>query len=911
MPSPSRGGLVSLFRATVGRGRRAGRPPLRLECLEPRTVPATFTVTTTADSGPGSLRQAILDANATPDTNTIAFAVNGGGAQTIRPASALPTVTRPVTIDGTTEPGYAGVPLVVLNGGSAGQGATGLTITAGNSTVSGLVINGFSGAGVQLLNNGGDMLAGNYIGTDISGSAAAANGEGVYVTSSDNLIGGTDPGAGNLISGNGTGTAVYLDHGSGNVVEGNYVGANSAGAAALSNPGLGIFVAGGSGNTIGGAAPGAGNLVSGNNYGIYLATSNDNLIAGNRVGTDATGSRALGNRLQGIEVAGAGNTIGGTTPGAANLVSGNGQIGIDLYSTGTTGNVVEGNVVGTDLTGAVAIPNQVGVLLDNFTFENVIGGTDLGAGNLISGNQNYGVEILGDTTHGNLVQGNVIGTDVTGTRAVGGQFYGVYVLTGAHDNLIGGMGPGAGNLISGNVTFGVVLLSPANVVQGNFIGTDGSGTAAVGNAIGIEITGPNNTVGGTAAGAGNLISGNGQDGVYVASTSGTLIAGNTIGTDVTGTQPLGNGHAGGDGAGVALVATGPATVGGTAAEAGNLISGNALWGVYLNSPGATVQGNFIGTDASGTQPLGNGSAGVAVFGAANELIGGTAAGAGNLISGNNGYGIEIATDHAPGDTVQGNFIGTDASGTQPLGNASSGVALLNAGGNLIGGTTAAAANVLAANGDSGVLVFGSYSQSNRIEGNFIGTDVSVTLSLGNAADGVTVRNASGNVVGGTADGAGNTIAYNGHDGVLVDGGINDAVLSDLIFASGNLGIELVNGGNTNLAAPQLTSATEDGTQTVVQGVLHGSANSTYTVQLFADVGPDASGAAEGQQLLGTYTVHTDGSGTANFTLVVNQVVPDGEVITATATDAFNNTSEFSNWVGVTLSSGGGPASLPA
>jgi hypothetical protein len=117
--------------------------PLRLEALEDRLALSTFLVTSTADAGPGSLRQAVLDANAATGANAVAFDIGGGGVQTIQPASALPGITQPVTIDGTTQPGFAGSPLIVLNGSQAGRDANGLTITAGNCTVRGLVINSF------------------------------------------------------------------------------------------------------------------------------------------------------------------------------------------------------------------------------------------------------------------------------------------------------------------------------------------------------------------------------------------------------------------------------------------------------------------------------------------------------------------------------------------------------------------------------------------------------------------------------------------------------------------------------------------------------------------------------------------------------------------------------------------------
>jgi hypothetical protein len=185
--------------------RRQGRHarPASLEELEGWTLLSTLTVVNTSDSGAGSFRQAILDANNTPGANTISFAI-GTGVQTIKPVSALPAITNAVTIDATTQPNYAGKPLIVLDGSLAGANANGLTITAGSSIVRGLVIDNWSGDGIELSTNGNNQIQGNYIGTDATGGVAGAKaGYGIEVASGlNNTIGGTAAGTGNLISGN-------------------------------------------------------------------------------------------------------------------------------------------------------------------------------------------------------------------------------------------------------------------------------------------------------------------------------------------------------------------------------------------------------------------------------------------------------------------------------------------------------------------------------------------------------------------------------------------------------------------------------------------------------------------------------------------------------------------------------------
>jgi titin len=701
---------------------------LTVEPLEGRWLPSTFLVTTTNDFGAGSLRQAILDANATPGSNEIDFAIGGGGAQTIRPNIALPEVTNTVVIDGTTQPGFAGSPLIDLDGANViPPGTSGLVVRADNSTVKGLAITGwlpdpdtpYTGGVGLLIKGNGDVVQGNYLGIDTTGTRSVGNGVGLWIENvSGTLVGGTDPGAGNVISGNGWG--VYANGSTGGVVQGNYVGTNPTGTAAMRN-----FV-----------------------NGLYI------------VGSD--------------------NLIGGTTAAARNIISGNTGTGVGISGTSIR---VQGNYIGTDVTGTRALGNGTGVASAGSVMTGgLIGGTDPGAGNLISGNGRDGV-FLGRDSNDNVVQGNFIGTDVTGTAALDNGRAGVYLET-ALRNQIGGTAPGAGNLISGNFRSGgggaasgvyLTRASADNVVQGNTIGTDVSGTRALRNSYGITIeNGQNNSIGGPEAGAGNLISGNWSDGVQLL----TPLAGNR------------------------------------------------------------VQGNRIGTDRTGTLALGNGGNGVSISGGSNDRIGGTAPGAGNLISGNGWSGVSIALSsfgHSGGHVVQGNLIGTDVTGTQPLGNGRDGVEIA-----------------------------------------WMNSDITV---------------------GGEEPGAGNTIAFNRRDGVLVDNGTGNAILGNAIFANGHLGIELLHGANHDQAAPVLTSATTDGTSTTVTGTLTSTPNRTFTLDFFANSVDDPSGS--GERFLGSVQVTTDASGNASFTVTLNIAIDPGMFLTATATDSADNTSRFSAGVAVT------------
>ena len=162
--------------------------------LESRCVPSVYTVTTTANSGAGSFRQAILDANGNAGLDTIRFSINTG-AKVITPAAGLPAITDPVQIDATTQPGYVGVPLIKLTGGSAGAGTSGLTVTAGGSTVAGLHFDHFGGNSLVLKTAGGNTIKSCYLG-------GANGGSGLRIESASNTIGGTTAASRNVISGN-------------------------------------------------------------------------------------------------------------------------------------------------------------------------------------------------------------------------------------------------------------------------------------------------------------------------------------------------------------------------------------------------------------------------------------------------------------------------------------------------------------------------------------------------------------------------------------------------------------------------------------------------------------------------------------------------------------------------------------
>ena len=434
-----------LLRATVLVLLLVGGAALYLIAGNRTHAAVTFVVTNINDSGPGSLRQAILDANANPGLDSIHFNISGPSRR-IQPVIGLPGILEPVVIDGSTQPGFAGTPIIELNGSLSAS--VGLFVNAPGSTVRSLVINGFNLGGIAIGPDGhGSRVEGCYIGTDVTGKIAIANGgPGVAVRSSDNIIGGTPASKRNVISGNlGAGVDITLF---------------CCGAAAMGN----------------------------------------NVVQGNYIGVTATGDAALGNQREGVVLTTNGgdtrlfgNLIGGTAPGAGNVISGNRFDGVLLGSFGTESNTIQGNRIGTDVTGMVAIPNDGDGVRLEFAHDNVIGGSAPGAGNLISGNGRSGSGtgrgsgiVLGGSS--NTVQGNLIGTNATGTGPLRNLDHGI--IAGANSQKIGGTGAGEGNVIAFNGVSGIVSSGGStllNTFRGNSIHSNGTFTSPFNPSLGIDL----------------------------------------------------------------------------------------------------------------------------------------------------------------------------------------------------------------------------------------------------------------------------------------------------------------------------------------------------------------------------------------------------------------------------------------
>ena len=336
-------------------------------------------VTNTNNSGAGSLREAIVSANTNAGVvDTIAFNIPGAGPHSIALSSPLPTITDAVIIDGTTQPGFSGVPLIELNGtGAISEGSVhGLRLT-GSSTVRGLIINRFTGNGIQLTGNG-NVIAGNYIGTNTSGTADLGNGgNGVQVIdSANNTIGGTSSAARNVISGN-QGEGVRIDGAiaTGNVIQGNYIGTSASGLADMGNSASGVYIRRAPDNFV------IGNVVSGNDgfagvaicgntgfcgggdIGIPGSIAPNNVVQGNNVGLKADGSLpSLGNAGFGVSIDGAPDTrVGGTTAAVRNVITASGADGVVVFGPGadTVNNQILGNSIYSN--GALGINLQGGI----------------------------------------------------------------------------------------------------------------------------------------------------------------------------------------------------------------------------------------------------------------------------------------------------------------------------------------------------------------------------------------------------------------------------------------------------------------------------------------------------------------------------------------------------------------------
>jgi hypothetical protein len=506
--------------------RRVGTLAATLFAVVAGSAQATsFTVSSDLDTGGTctatpttcTLRQAIASANAHAGADVIQFTA---GAHTITPGSALPAITGQTDIEAGNQ--------VELDGASAGAAVSGLTLGpgSGNSTVAGVTINDFSADGILVDGSNFTAVRSSFIGTDPAADLGHGNGlAGVAITASVGVhIGDFSSGLqnGNTIGGNG-GDGIDVGATATATIELNHIGIS--GFTATPNGGDGIRLSGPS-SVVGDV--GLGNTIvasGGNGITITGASADSNQIVGNDIGVDSS-DELLGNQGDGVAIDGPGaNIIGGTTAGAGNTISANGGDGISLNN--TADNDIQGNRIGTTSDGRFLRSNL------NFGIDivsspsNVIGGDTAGAGNQVSGNLNAGIRLENTTSSNNIIQGNLVGTNAAGTVALPNE----RGITAEGTNQIGGSTAGAGNVVSGNTGPGITVNNTGtSTVQGNIVGAGPSGTNPIPNdGDGIDVD-QNAIVGGDGKAA-NVIAFNNGPGIQIENVQAT-VAGNSIFSNV-------------------------------------------------------------------------------------------------------------------------------------------------------------------------------------------------------------------------------------------------------------------------------------------------------------------------------------------------------------------------------------------
>ncbi len=790
----------------------------------------TLIVNTSDDKNDGactvrhcSLREAINAANKLPGANVINFDIPGTGVQTIKPVQDLPVINTPITIDGSSQPGFKNSPLIEISGAQTG-GGSGLYIGASNCTIKSLVINSFGFSGIEIFGERTHdcVIQGCYIGTNATGSVAGGpQFYGIFLEDVSRIqIGGTSTEQRNVISGNsiigvvvrdsipmppppppfsavkgkqGNKYAAMSQANANVIIQGNYIGTDRTGLKALGNGDAGIMVSNASANLIGGTSRAERNVISGNAVGVRLAAfktgvARDNRVQGNYIGTDKSGNAPLGNRVAGVVLQGCENSLIGGAGKSRNLICDSyyGLVAINYEDEGLPGpiskhNHVENNSIGVGAGGG-ALGNVYGVYIADAQ-DNVIGGPTRGTGNLISGNGQAGVYVGSENflpeTSGNAIQGNNIGIDEHNTHTIGNS-NGIILNQGVTHTLIGGSQPYAGNVITGNYNEGIFLYaSDDNTIQGNYIGTDATGEVGVGND---------------------------ENGIHLMFSSGNLIGG------------------GGQGE-------------------GNVVSYNASRGIFIeeSSEQNAVQGNIIGADANAEFGLGNGFSGVRISDSAFNLIGGQAEDEGNLIVNNGNYGVAIQ-DFSDGNVVASNDIEA---------NEFDGVIIDDATDNTIYN------NGIFDNYDGGVFVLGTNAVGNAILQNEI---------AGNSLIGIDLQ------------------------------APNDKRATDFITPN-DLGD--ADKGPNNLQNFPVLREFLTSQSTFVRGTLNSRPNRTYLIEFFVGGAPVGK-KAQADQYLGSIEVRTDGSGNAAFTFNAPKALA-GKFITATATSqTTGDTSELAKTIAATV-----------
>ena len=819
-------------------------------------------------NGNCTLRAAIENANKTNDKDTIVFNITGTGPFTIRITSRmLPEIMRPVIIDGRTQPGYISAPVIEIEGSDVPLGGAGLRLfgRSDNSEIYSLCIGGFLDVGAGYAGGLGidvksqrTIMRGNYIGLKPDGTTLNRNQWGVFFKDSgNNVFGGTGANEGNVVSGNYSGGVTFSGVGSSNnIIQGNLLGTDATGLLPRGNR-FNLQILNAPNNTVGGSTPAARNILSageniqteqmdGTGISMTGVNSTNNKIIGNYIGTDITGTKALPNVRGGILVlfGASNNSIGSDVVGEGNLISGNERYGI-YFQGGTTGavdsNSIKGNLIGVDVTGNVALPNQIGIMfLTAENNNNVIGGTTVNARNIVSGND-IGIGIANGQN--NQILGNYVGTNMSGTAAIPNRT-GVTITDG--NNTIGGPTAGSRNVISGNTT-GVSIYdnaSSGSKIIGNYIGLNAAGNAGLPNVTGVTLDNSSGeiTVGGPNPLDRNIISGNTKTGIDI-SGSGHIIQNNYIGLNPSGNGVIKNGNYG-----MMLVGVLEGSRVYENTISGNGTISNSSRNVYLfNANGVRFYKNRVGTLPDGMTGVVNVGGGVVLQSSRNNVIGGETALDGNIIGYHDTDAVSFVMSSF-NNVLRHNKIGVGADGITDLGNVRFGVAVFTNSGDNSSNTIAQ--NIIA-NNNKGLYLDAATGVKTQFA-------ISENSIYNNTVKGIELYGNTGNDVGDADTGANNFQ--------------NSPEVSAIKFLGGN-SIEItfeVTSTTTNSAYPLLIE-------------FFGAAN------------------GQGKSFIDSYSYTAPGVQTITINLPSGYDPADYENIVATATDANGNTSEFGVNVSYTLS----------
>ena len=566
----------------------------------------------------------------------------------------------------------------------------------------------------------------------------------------------------------------------------------------------------------------------------------------------------------GIYVDGAVGTGDGVNINNCVISNNTSEAGIKTYL--VDGTIIENNFVGTDITGTSSESNKDGIRIK--------GGTNISIlNNLVSGNIEKGIFVENASQSGNiyssnniLVAYNLVGTDLLGINAIGNGDRGI-----GFNSLVNGQAKD--NLVSGNTDGIYISNNSENIsVTGNYVGTDINGTSAIANSTkGITVsTSTNIFVGEMGQGKENVVSGNAGSGIFVNSAANNVaVVNNICGLTFDGLNALGNGTYG-------IQCSNASDI----LIENNISSKNSTAGILVQGGANAVEiySNKVGTDITGTIDMGNTNKGINISNATNITIG--AIGRGNLVAGSGEGGI-VMQSNSSNIVVQGNTSGCDISESNIIANDNYGINCYTSSNVLIGGENAGEGNVVVGNALSGIGVRGS-SSNVEVYGNFIGTNSSESLDAGNVEHGINIEGSTNVIIGGVGAKE-NIIANNVSGGLrinananLVTVGINQFECNEMI------GIELESGGNNNIQKPTITNA--------YPGYVEGTGTAGESIYLYKSINANCSNNNVCQGTAFVDSTVIDASG--NWLFAINLNID--EIVTAIATDALGNSSDFAN-----------------